>query len=414
MKPDGSTPRILAIGNGWSPDQLGGLNRYFTNLYSALLQEQSQLRGVVLGPAASRPPGLLIACDRSHPLPIRLLRLFTTAETVMNQSDVVVGHFALNLACTIFLGKGKTKPVVMHFHGPWSAESRAMGQDRAKTQVKLGFEKLVYRKVDRFIVLSDSFRQILIDDYGVSKDRIAVIAPGVDLSRFQLDHARNGTQDEYAFAVRRLVPRMGLESLIRAWAKLDYRRVHLYIAGDGPLRPFLQELIDSLGLSTEVTLLGHITDVELSRLYAGALFSVVPTLELEGFGLVVLESLASGTPVIASGIEGLRDVLGKFSPHLLVPPGDIAALADLINEVLRDRDLLPSPAVCRQEAERYDWSLTAHKALQEYQEALDFHNARQVAHSDASRRSRLIAIRKKAASRLRRTMPSTTHARSTK
>lgn len=377
MTTEESVPGILAIGNGWSPDQLGGLNRYFTNLHLALLRKHDQVHGIVLGPASNPPRGLLVAADRSLPLPLRLTRTFNASRLVVDRSDVIVGHFALNLALPILLGKGRTKPVAIHFHGPWSAEAQAMGQASVKTRAKFKFEQIVYRRADVLIVLSSTFRQVLIDDYGIAEERISVIPPGVDLARFNPAHRSHAKPSEYAFAVRRLVPRMGLEHLIRAWAKVD-RRIHLYIAGDGPLRSSLQDLIDSLGLESDVTLLGHISDAELSRLYAGALFSVVPTLELEGFGLVVLESLASGTPVIASGIEGLREVLGEFSPGLLVPPGDVTALTDLINHVLRDRSLLPTPATCRQEAERYSWNNTASRALQEYSRALELRATRPI------------------------------------
>lgn len=99
------------------------------------------------------------------------------------------------------------------------------------------------------------------------------------------------------FCIRRLVRRMGIDRLIHAMAEVvkSHPDVRLFIGGDGPMRAEYEALIDELGLIKNVTLLGRVSDEKLVQYYQAADISVVPTLALEGFGLITVESLACGT-----------------------------------------------------------------------------------------------------------------------
>ena len=114
----------------------------------------------------------------------RLLGARSAITTLITQRhiDIVASHFSLYSIPA--LDKIRKKPFVVHFHGPWAAESLAEGSASHAAFIKLQLEKLVYRQADRLIVLSDAFATLLHQDYGVRKDLIRVIPGSVDTDRF--------------------------------------------------------------------------------------------------------------------------------------------------------------------------------------------------------------------------------------
>ena len=131
-------------------------------------------------------------------------------------------------------------------------------------------------------------------------------------------------------AVRRLVRRMGLEDLIDAIGLLKHRHpdVLLLIAGKGKIGEELQQRIDAAGLQDNVKLLGFVPDNHLAALYRAATVSVVPTVALEGFGLITVESLASGTPVLVTPVGGLPEAVAGLSDDLVLPSTGADAIAE--------------------------------------------------------------------------------------
>ena len=164
--------------------------------------------------------------------------------------------------------------------------------------------------------------------------------------------------------VRRLEPRMGLENLLHAMKRICSARddVLLAVAGRGSLRGELHSLAASLGIESRVRWLGFVPEAELPSLYRAADVFVLPTRTLEGFGLVTLESLACGVPVLGTDVGATAEILGPLEPDLLIPtvgPEDIAA------SVLRffDRqDGEKLAARCRAFVlERYRWPILIEK-----------------------------------------------------
>jgi phosphatidylinositol alpha-mannosyltransferase len=133
--------------------------------------------------------------------------------------------------------------------------------------------------------------------------------------------------------VGRHEPRKGLEVLLKAFSALDTDAV-LWVAGEGPETAAL-----AAAAPDNVEWLGRISDQELAeRLRAAAVFCA-PSLHGESFGVVLLEAMAAGTPVVASDISGYRDVARQDKEALLVPGGDPAALAEGLRRVLDDPTL---------------------------------------------------------------------------
>ena len=121
-----------------------------------------------------------------------------------------------------------------------------------------------------------------------------------------------------------------------------------------------------LGVQDEVRLLGRIPDDDLPALYAAGDLCVVPTRELEGFGYVALEAYAAGTPVIATAVGGLVDLVGGFDPDALVAP-EADEISTAIRQALR-RDAVDRNA-CRAYAATFAWDRIGPRVLEVFLEA---------------------------------------------
>jgi glycosyltransferase involved in cell wall biosynthesis len=272
-------------------------------------------------------------------------------------------------------------PLVVHFHGPWSWETRLEGAGELKRRAGYAVERAVYRRAARLITLSRAFAGVLSSSYGIAEDRIRVIPGGVDTQRFAVSQSQRQARAQFSLpndrpvivAVRRLARRMGLEELLAAIALVRSRApdVLLAIAGAGPLSEPLRARVAELGLQANVRLLGFVSDETLPLLYRAATLSVVPTTALEGFGLVVVESLATGTPVLVTPIGGLPEVVSRLSPQLVLPGTGPAVLADSLLGALMGRLPLPSAEECQSYVrDRFDWAVIAAQVRAVYVETL--------------------------------------------
>jgi glycosyltransferase involved in cell wall biosynthesis len=262
--------------------------------------------------------------------------------------------------------RGRRHPLVVHFHGPWAEESLAAGASAPAARAKYWLERLRYHGADRFVVLSTGFRDLLVQRYRVPTDRVRVIPPGVDLDRFRL--AAQPAPTPTVLCVRRLERRMGIHVLLRAWpAVVDaHPGARLVVVGTGSAEAELRAQAATAGLTGSVSFTGRAGDAELSRLYEQAALTVVPTVALEGFGLIALESLAAGRAPVVTDCGGLPDSVRELDPSLIVPAGDADALAGRLVRGLDGHR--PDPAACRAHAESFSWAVAATRHLGLYRE----------------------------------------------
>ena len=372
----------LQIGHGWHPAEAGsGLDRVYFSLLQHLPEVGVQVRGLVAGNGtAPADPTVVSACHPDAALAARLWSFYHASRrlTATHPIDLVAAHFPL---FTLPALPTFNVPLVTHFHGPWAAESRVEGGHALTVALKRWVERRVYRSTDRFIVLSKAFRDVLRTKFGVSPNRISIVPGGVDLDRFRPtltpDEARRRlgwpTDRPILLSVRRLVRRVGLERLVTALDQVrrDCPDVLLLIAGRGPLETTLRAQIQERGLEDHVQLLGFVPDPDLPLAYRAATLSVVPTVALEGFGLVAVESLASGTPPIVTPVGGLPEIVAPLSDALIMPSAAPEQMAAHIADLLRGRLPVPDAEACTAHADaHYGWSAVARNTRAVYEEVL--------------------------------------------
>ncbi len=172
-----------------------------------------------------------------------------------------------------------------------------------------------------------------------------VVLPGwADTKKFQplveIDAARRRlgwrTDIPTLFTLRRFTPRMGLDRLIAAAgnlkkAGLDFR---LVLAGDGPLRNSLQKQVSALGLDNCVSFVGKVSEEELPLMYGACDAFVLPTRSLECFGLIAIEALSAGRPVLATPVGAIPEVLRNFEPAWMADSASVEGITDLLRKFL--------------------------------------------------------------------------------
>jgi glycosyltransferase involved in cell wall biosynthesis len=232
---------------------------------------------------------------------------------------------------------------------------------------KKGFwEKLAYKNAAFCIAASSAVKEYF-QSMGV--ENIAVIPNGIDINRFEglnRQEARNklGLNNEFAImTVARLEKRKGLEFLIKALPELNFPFVCLLI-GDGEERDNLKDLSKKLGVGDKVRFLGQIGNKEIPGYLVAADCFILPSLE-EGFGIVILEAMAAGLPVIGSDIGGIKDIIEDGRTGLLVEPANPKALAGAIAKVYSGQKFI------KPDLKKYDWDEIAGRVKEVYQKSLN-------------------------------------------
>jgi glycosyltransferase involved in cell wall biosynthesis len=377
--------KALQIGTSWFLEDAGGLARVYYGCANYLPQVGVDVQGLVTGSRFVKESSggrvtTFASTDSSTWQRSLGIRKAVKQALADGDYDLAASHFSLYtfpiLDC---LGK---LPLVVHFHGPWALESKAEGAGKLSVWGKWAIEKLVYHRANGFIVLSDSFRQILHKTYNVPLEKIFIVGGGIDTAEFDLDlsiaQAREklGWQQDrrIILCVRRLVQRMGLENLIAAIAQVRKKHpdVLLLIAGKGAIANNLRSQIQEMQLEAHVQLLGFVPDADLAIAYRAAELSIVPTVSLEGFGLIVIESLAAGTPVLGSPIGGIPEILRPFNPDLVLEGSSTEQLAQGIIEALSGDRQLPNALACQSYVKaNYDWQAIAKQMKLVYEEVLE-------------------------------------------
>ncbi|GAB4142615.1 MAG: glycosyltransferase family 4 protein [Cyanobacteria bacterium J069] len=368
---------ILLLGTGWFPKTPGGMERYVYELASHLAAgDRLEVCGVGLpdhsGNTAIRLTNL---SEPDRPLLTRLWEVRRRfAQRPAAAIDAINLHFAL-YSLPLLHRLPRDLPVTFTFHGPWALESRQEGASRLSVALKQWVEQRVFARCDRFLVLSQAFGTILHESYGVPWSQIHRVPGGVDTCQFSPTLSRPAARAALGwpgdrpilFTTRRLVQRMGLDRLLQALTQVKaiVPEVWLAIAGRGPLQGTLEQQAEELGLQHHVQFLGFLPEVDLPIAYQAADLTVIPSLSLEGFGLVLLESLAAGTPALCTPVGGMPEIISPFCADLVTDSTASEAIAQRLIDLLTGQRPLPSRIACRHyAATQFDWRVIAPQVRQ--------------------------------------------------
>jgi D-inositol-3-phosphate glycosyltransferase len=232
------------------------------------------------------------------------------------------------------------------FHTLGEAKKRVPVAER-EPPCRIEGERLVAQRADRLVCASDHERRLLEDVYGADPRRISVVACGVDLGLFKpidREAARDALRlngKKMVLFVGRIEPLKGVDILLAAAAQLggesDFQV--FIVGGDGTASAEmrrLQGLASELGVSGRVSFLGPVDHDRLPLFYNAADICVVPSY-YESFGLVALEAMACGTPVVASSASSVPEAVGDAG--LLVDPLDVDGLAAALETAITDSAL---------------------------------------------------------------------------
>lgn len=214
------------------------------------------------------------------------------------------------------------------------------------------------RKATASITVSESLKRAMVNDLGVPQEKVFVFRNGVDLKLFQpvdRDVARNklGMTRRTVLSVGNLVELKGHDLVIRALLELP--DVDLWIIGEGEERERLVSLIHQLNLDDRARLIGNVTQARL-RDYYGAADALVLASSREGWPNVLLESMACGTPVVATRVGGTPEIVKSRDAGALIEERTPQAIATGLRTLLRDP---PQPEAVRAYAMHYGWDETA-------------------------------------------------------
>jgi D-inositol-3-phosphate glycosyltransferase len=247
------------------------------------------------------------------------------------------------------LKKKLAVPMVHTYHSLGAVKYKAVQTIPLIANTRLGVEKDCLENADCIIATSPQEKEHM-RSLVSTKGNIKIIPCGTDIERFgsvnyyQAREALNIEPDaKVIFYVGRFDPRKGIETLVRAVGQSQLRdtgKLRLIIGGgsrkgksDGSERDRIEDIIDELEMRSFTTLPGRIGDEILPRYFAAADVCVVPS-HYEPFGLVAIEAMASGTPVVASDVGGLQYTVVHEETGLLAPPRDEVAFREAIDRLL--------------------------------------------------------------------------------
>jgi glycosyltransferase involved in cell wall biosynthesis len=381
--------KLVMVTNNALEDKVGGHERYVRELSSTLSR-----RGIDVTIVAKRwradSPGREQCADgvtidryavpaKSNPLyalayPFSVSRGVWTRAAPRDAQTVVHVHMGVpGLPLAV-----RGKPFVFTFHAPVWRELLSERQESyvlpnvvqdATVRVLRRAESLVARRASRAVVLSEFMRGELARLDKSAADRATVLPGGIDTDRFSPadgELASTPADDPVLFTARRLTPRTGVDELIRAMPAIAAAApgVTLKIAGTGAMEPALRRVADELGVGRAVEFLGRVSDEQLADWYRRATLVVLPTRELEGFGLSTAEALACGAAVVGTPAGATPELLRALDPDLITEDVSASSMAATVVKLLAAPERLAQ--IRERAAERVVPSMTWDRVADSY------------------------------------------------
>ncbi len=380
VKPERSAQkfdRLLRVGMFSSeyPPCWGGVGKHVQNLCRRL-QSHVNLRLVTAtyGRPVERFALTNLARLRVRSFPLLLAQYLTGVRLEqIKENELIHAHVP-----NAFMPRGR-KRIVSTFHLVWADYSKALQHRRPISLFDLQIptwnhrlmenEKKLAAISDAVIAVSHSVKMQLVERYGLPARKIHVIHNGVAADQY---HPSRKHQNIILY-VGRQTAHKGLPYLLEAFARFSksHREYTLVLVGErleGGVDPSLIQLSKRLGIRRGVKFTGRLPESQAKKILARARCLVLPSLA-EAFGMTVLEGMASGTPVIATNVGGIPEVLRNGRNGLLVPPADAIALANSMERIASDPKLrrrLMDGGI--RTSRQFTWDETAQKTLDVYRQ----------------------------------------------
>jgi D-inositol-3-phosphate glycosyltransferase len=302
---------------------------------------------------------------------------YLEADWLAEAPDVAHAHFWMSGLATQRSARPRRIPTVQTFHALGLTKKLHQGSDDTSPDCRIGRETALARDAD-WVAATSTDEVFELVRMGRARSRTSVVPCGVDIDAFSVDGpVAPRTDRKRIVSVGRLVPRKGFETLIRALP--DIPDAELLIVGGSAREALggdaeaqrLQRLATQFNVAGRVQLLGAVTRKEMPPLLRSA-DVVACTPWYEPFGIVPLEAMACGAPVVAAAVGGIRDTVVDDVTGVLVPPKDPAALAEEIGALLADPKRRKAMGAAGRERarNRYTWDRVAADTERIYEKLL--------------------------------------------
>jgi D-inositol-3-phosphate glycosyltransferase len=308
-------------------------------------------------------------------------RLASVAENFRKynqlQYDLIHSHYWLSGLIGKELQKLWHVPQAVMFH-TLGAIKNSLGIGESEPELRIESEREVISNCDRIIASTAGEKQDLVKLYRAPYDKISVIPCGVNLDLFQpidretarrelgLDHQK------VILFVGRMDPLKGLERLLRAMPHMDGDRPLLMVVGGDAQSQVqsLQDLTKELDIERRVRFVGPVVQSRLPLYYSASDICAIPS-HYESFGMVALESLACGTPIVATDVGGLKNIIRNIKAGRILCDNSPHSLASEITELFHGTENEGRTQICRDAIAGLSWADIADQILVEYYKLLD-------------------------------------------
>jgi glycogen(starch) synthase len=385
--------KVCMLSWEFPPRVIGGIARHCEGLAKALARDGNEVHVVTLdfpgSPSYEEMDGVKVyrtATELGHPNFLTWVLLFNhflekRMADISRQVkfDVLHVHDWLTAFAGISFKHHLKKPMVLTVHS--TEIGRAQGLHSADSFSIDGIEWWAAYEACRVVVTSHSMKREIGDHFNLPLDKVDVIPNAIDVTKYNASVDRGAVRARYGvgwgeklvLCVGRLVPQKGIEHFIRAVPTIAqrYPEAKFIIVGEGWSRDYLEGLAQSTGHMQKFLFTGFISDAEVIALMTSADVLVIPSI-YEPFGIVALEGMATGVPVVASQVGGLAEVIEHDRTGIFVHPRNPESIAWGVTRVLSNSDHARWLTQNAREIlhKTYSWEAVAMKTVEVYKKAV--------------------------------------------
>lgn len=381
--------KILMFSWEYPPKSVGGLSNHVYNLSKSLSIQGNEVHVITCGdqemPVIEKAEGVFV--HRAVPYNLEsedftkwIMHLnFVMAEEAVKlinkegKFDIIHAHDWLSMYCAKLVKAAYNIPMICTVHATEHGRNAGIRTDLQRYIASA--EWMLTYEAWKVISCSEYMKDEIKNIFNVPEDKLSIIPNGVELDSFKIDFDKefrsNYAQpdEKIIFYVGRHVYEKGIHLLIEAAPDIinRYEKAKFIIAGQGPMTEELKEKVRLLGLESKILFLGYIEDSIKIKLLKVADAAVFPSL-YEPFGIVALEAMAAGCPVVVSDVGGLKEIVQHEVNGLKIITGSKDSLRDNIVRLLVDNSLKEKLIKdgAKETLNEYSWDKIALKTIELY------------------------------------------------